>query len=87
MAKQLCYVLFDSVQEAMAVYQDLLSAGYGITLAPTPREASLCCGVCVLLKDEADFDEVKKRVITSGAPYQQFFQMESKIDTSRNKFC
>lgn len=46
------YVLFKTHTDAMALYQAARRRGLSVKISPTPRQASVCCGVSLLV--EAD---------------------------------
>ena len=50
------YVLFPNHDNAMRLHRDLKKIGVRATIAPTPRAASTCCGVSLLIQEE----EVRK---------------------------
>ena len=46
------YVLFPNHDNGMRLYQELKKLGVRATIAPTPRAASKCCGISLLVKEE-----------------------------------
>ena len=50
------YILFPNHDNAMRLYRELKKLGVRAVIAPTPRSASKCCGVSLILK----VAEVKK---------------------------
>lgn len=52
--QQLGYVLFPNHTEAMRLYEVMKAQQVRCTLAPTPRECSVCCGVSLRLENVAD---------------------------------
>ena len=57
--KLLGYVLFPNHTEAVRLYEVMKAQGVRCTLAPTPRECSVCCGVSLRLEDVADLDTAR----------------------------
>ena len=46
------YVLFPNHDNAMRLHRELKALGVRAVIAPTPRAASKCCGVSLLVKEE-----------------------------------
>ena len=46
------YVLFPNHDNGMRLYGILKEAGIKTTIAPTPRVASKCCGISLLVREE-----------------------------------
>ncbi|MBF1324916.1 MAG: DUF3343 domain-containing protein, partial [Megasphaera micronuciformis] len=46
------YILFKNHTEAMTLYRGLKEAKIAVRISPTPRQASVCCGVSLLIADE-----------------------------------
>ena len=53
------YVLFPNHDNGMRLYGILKEAGIKTTIAPTPRVASKCCGISLLVREE-DLDTIQK---------------------------
>lgn len=49
--KVMYYILFDNHEQALKLRRALKSADLPTTISPTPREASLCCGVSLMLEE------------------------------------
>ena len=47
------YVLFPNHDNGMRLYHELKSLGIKATIAPTPRSASKCCGISLLIQKQA----------------------------------
>lgn len=43
------YILFDSHEQAIRLRKELTNAGCRTRISPTPRKASLCCGVSLMI--------------------------------------
>lgn len=85
--KRLHYILFYNVEEATSTYKYLKEKGYSLTLAPTPREASKCCGVCVLSKKEEEFKEIQEIMEKENRPFEKYYTTEYNFNPNRNKYC
>lgn len=81
------YILFQDVKEATSAYEILKEKGFRLTLAPTPRKASKCCGVCVLSKDPEEFERIKELLEKDNIPHSSIYETENDFDPKRNKFC
>ena len=44
------YVLFPNHDNGMRLYKELKNLGVRATIAPTPRAASKCCGISLLVR-------------------------------------
>ena len=58
------YVLFPNHDNGMRLYGILKEAGIKTTIAPTPRVASKCCGISLLVREE-DLDTIQKCSVRS----------------------
>ncbi|MGO4987364.1 DUF3343 domain-containing protein [Gallicola sp. Sow4_E12] len=81
------YILFNNVKEATSAYEYLKEKGFRLTLAPTPRKASKCCGVCVLSKNSEEFKQIKGLLEKDNIPHSSIYETENDFDPTRNKFC
>lgn len=81
------YVLMPNSAEAMKLYQKMQERGIQSTLAPTPREADHCCGVCILYEDADRKEEIRKIAELNGFKIDCLWDMENKDNPNRNKFC
>ena len=60
------------------MHRDLQNAGIDSVIAPTPRSASLCCGVCLRIKKE-DFQENK-------AVYREIKEIQENLNPKRDAY-
>ena len=77
------YVLFPNHDNGMRLYGILKEAGIKATIAPTPRAASKCCGISLLVrKDDLEAngilihggtDIVKKLVLSEERIYELYW--------------
>lgn len=81
------YVLLPDSMNAMSLYQAMEKNGIKSTLAPTPREADHCCGVCILYYDEKDKDKIKRISQELSIKIDEFYICENKDNPNRYKFC
>ena len=83
----LYYILFNNVKDATKTYEYLKDQGFHLTLAPTPRKASKCCGVCVLSKEKEEFEKIKEILEAAHIDYLSIYETENDFDPNRNKYC
>ncbi|WP_301860014.1 DUF3343 domain-containing protein [uncultured Megasphaera sp.] len=80
------YVLFKTHTDAMALYQAARRRGLSVKISPTPRQASVCCGVSLLV--EADtLPALRQCIADTGAAYEKIVPLPRQIDAHRDSFC
>lgn len=80
------YVLFKNHTDAMALYQAIRQRHIAVKISPTPRQASLCCGVSLLVM-AADIEAVKACIVETKAAYKEIVPLPRQIDPRRDAFC
>ncbi len=80
------YVLFPNHDNAMRLYKELRALGVSAKISPTPRAASVCCGVSLLVLEE-DIEQIKQCVEEHGIEIQGFFQVEKDVNPNRDRYC
>ncbi len=80
------YILFKNHTDAMSLFIALKKAGYTVKISPTPRQASVCCGVSLLVKS-TEMEGVKKYMEEHAASYEKIVELEKQIDVMRDRFC
>ena len=80
------YVLFPNHDNAMRLYRELKGAGVKTTIAPTPRAASKCCGVSLLVKEE-DLEAVRQCVAEHDIEIWEIVEIEKDINPNRDRYC
>lgn len=81
------YILFNDVESGMKLYNLLKEAKISVTIAPSPREASKCCGISLLFKNKEDIPLIQKCIESNSIEINRIFETESKINPKRDKFC
>lgn len=81
------YILFNDVDNGLKLYNLLKSAKIKVIISPTPREASKCCGISLLVKNKDDLIPIKECIENNNIEIKDIFQMESKRNPNRDKFC
>jgi hypothetical protein len=80
------YVLFHNHTEGLELYQYVRSRGISVKISPTPRVASVCCGMSLLVGADA-IAEVRQCIEASQAAYDRIVALPRQIDPHRDKFC
>lgn len=80
------YVLFPNHDNGMRLYREMKENGLKCTIAPTPREASKCCGISLLVKKE-DLDQIRQIVKEKQIEILQIAEIKKDIDPSRDRYC
>lgn len=87
MAEMEYYVIFPNVENGLRLNELLKAEKISVTIAPTPRAATKCCGISLLIKNKNDIPVVKKIVDDNGIEILDIFETENKRDPMRNRFC
>lgn len=80
------YVLFPNHDNGMRLYKELKSLGVGATIAPTPRVASKCCGISLLV-EEKDIPAIQECIRKHGIEIQKIVAIERDMNPQRDKYC
>lgn len=80
------YVLFPNHDNGMRLYKELKNLGVRATIAPTPRAASKCCGISLLVEGK-DLDVIRDCVREHGIEILRIAEIERDINPKRDKYC
>lgn len=80
------YVLFPNHDNGMRLYKELKKLGVGAVIAPTPRSASKCCGISLMINEE-DIDTVNKCVSENGIEILKIAAVEKDLNPHRDRYC
>ncbi|MCF2682020.1 DUF3343 domain-containing protein [Faecalicatena contorta] len=80
------YVLFPNHDNGMRLYQELKAMGIRATIAPTPRSASKCCGISLLVQEQ-DIDAIKSCIEEHQIEILKFAAIERDVNSRRDKYC
>lgn len=80
------YVLFPNHDNAMRLYRELKALGVKAVISPTPRAASKCCGVSLLVKKE-DLDAIRKCAEDRGVEILDIAAVEKDVNPNRDRYC
>lgn len=80
------YVLFPNHDNAMRLYRELKKLGVWAVIAPTPRSASKCCGVSLMIKEE-DMDRIEDCIREKQIEILKIAAVEKDVNPYRDKYC
>lgn len=80
------YVLFPNHDNGMRLYNELKKLGVWAVIAPTPRSASKCCGISLMIKEE-DIDAVRCCVSEQGIEILKIAAVEKDLNPHRDRYC
>ena len=80
------YVLFPNHDNGMRLYKELKALGVRATIAPTPRVASKCCGISLLV-EEKDIETIQACIEEHGIEILKIAAVERDINPMRDKYC
>ena len=80
------YVLFPNHDNGMRLYRELKKRGLKATIAPTPRAASKCCGISLIVQEE-DLDKIRECVREQGIEILKIVALERDINANRDRYC
>ena len=71
---------------AMRLNRELKALGVKTVIAPTPRAASKCCGVSLLVRKE-DLETIKACVKEHGIEILKIADIERDVNPKRDRYC
>lgn len=80
------YVLFPNHDNGMRLHRELKAEGVRAVIAPTPRSASKCCGISLLIEKD-DIEPVKRCIEEHGIEILDIVEIKRDIDPNRDKYC
>ena len=80
------YVLFPNHDNGMRLYNELKKLGVWAVIAPTPRSASKCCGISLMIKEE-DIETVQDCVSEHGIEILKIAAVEKDLNPHRDRYC
>ena len=80
------YILFPNHDNAMRLYRELRKLGVRAVIAPTPRSASKCCGISLMIKEE-DIETVQDCVSEHGIEILKIAAVEKDLNPHRDRYC
>ena len=80
------YVLFPNHDNGMRLYNELKKLGVWAVIAPTPRSASKCCGVSLMVEGE-DLDQIWGTAKTKEIEILKIAEVEKDFNPHRDRYC
>lgn len=80
------YVLFPNHDNSMRLYKELKGIGVRAVIAPTPRSASVCCGVSLMV-EEKDLDTIEKCIKEHDIEVLKIVAIERDVNPRRDRYC
>lgn len=80
------YVLFPNHDNAMRLYRELKKLGVRAAIAPTPRSASKCCGVSLMVEKE-DLERIRTVAGEQGIEILKVAEVEKDFNPHRDRYC
>lgn len=80
------YVLFPNHDNGMRLHRELKKKGLSSVIAPTPRQASKCCGISLLIKEE-ETDAVKDVIEEADIETLGIAQIKKDVNPNRDRYC
>lgn len=80
------YVLFLNHDNGMRLHRELKKLGVRAVIAPTPRVASTCCGISLLIKKE-DTGAVEKCIEEHQIEILKIVDIEKDVNPNRDRYC
>ena len=79
------YILFDNHEQAIKMHRDLQNVGIDSRIAPTPRAASLCCGVCLMIQGD-EYTKLNGYLSTHPYTYREIKELKEEYIEKRDAY-
>ena len=86
MSKIQNYVLFPNHDNAMRLYRELKKNGMKAAISPTPRSASVCCGVSLMVEEE-DLEKIRQIAAEKEIEIVKIAAVERDYNPTRGRYC
>ncbi len=80
------YVLFPNHDNGMRLHRALKKAGLRSQISPTPRQASKCCGISLVIKKE-EIPMIQKCIEDEKIHILDIVEIQRDINPNRDKYC
>ena len=81
------YVLFPNHEAGIKLYRLLKAQGIRTQISPTPRAASKCCGISLLVLDVLLLDDRRKSIEENAIEIIDIVALEVDINRTRDRYC
>lgn len=79
-------MLFPNHDNGMRLHKELKALGVKAVIAPTPRVASKCCGISLLIQKE-DVEIVEQCVRDHHIEILKIAEVEKDVNPNRDRYC
>ena len=79
-------MLFPNHDNAMRLYRELKRLGVWAVIAPTPRSASKCCGVSLMVEKD-DLGKIQETVMEKEIDILKIAEVEKYFNPHRDRYC
>lgn len=73
------YILFPNHHQGLRLNRELKEAGIKNQIAPTPRAASSCCGISLIVEPE-DLEKIQRIIEQIGVTIEKVVKLPVKTD-------
>lgn len=80
------YVIFPNHDNGMRLYQELKKRRIPVTISPTPRAVSKCCGISLMI-DEKDVAAVENCAREHNIEILKIVAIERDLNPKRDRYC
>ena len=80
------YILFPNHDNAMRLYRELRKLGVLAVIAPTPRSASKCCGVSLMVEKD-DLEKIRETAAEKEIEILKIAEVEKDFNPHRDRYC
>lgn len=87
MAELQHYVLFPNHENGMKLYRKLKEKGIRTQISPTPRAASKCCGISLLVRDETLLCDIRRCIEENEIEVLDIIALEKDVNRTRDRYC
>lgn len=87
MAEIQYYVLFPNHENGMKLYRKLKEEGIRAQISPTPRAASKCCGISLLVREEKDLPGIRRCIDENQIEVLDIVALEKDVNRTRDRYC
>lgn len=81
------YVLFPNHENGMKLYRILKEKGVRTQISPTPRAASKCCGISLLVREAEKLDVIRECIQENEIEIIDIVALKKDVNRTRDKYC
>ena len=80
------YVLFPNHDNGMRLYKELKALGVRAVISPTPRSASKCCGISLMVEED-DLETIQCCAKEHDIEILKIAAVERDLNPKRDRYC